>query len=135
MEELFIQAARAAVLVIEAAAVLVITFGSLEALFKLLLVMARPSTSHGMRKAIWRRFGVWLLLGLEFALAADIITSVISPTWQDIGELGAIAVIRTFLNYFLEHDLENAETAAERAQTTVPPTERTRKLAADSVGQ
>ena len=134
MEELFIQAARAAVLLIEAAAVLVVTFGSLEALLKLLLVMARPSTSHGMRKAIWRRFGVWLLLGLEFALAADIITSVISPTWQDIGELGAIAVIRTFLNYFLEHDLENAETAAERAQPTVPPAERTRELAADSVG-
>jgi len=134
MEELFIQAARLAVLLIEAAAVLVITFGSLEALFKLLVVMARPSTSHGMRKAIWRRFGVWLLLGLEFALAADIITSVISPTWQDIAELGAIAVIRTFLNYFLEHDLENAETAAERAQTSVPPTERTGELAADSVG-
>ena len=135
MEELFIQAARAAVLLIEAAAVLVITFGSLEALFKLLPVMARPSASHGIRKAIWRRFGVWLLLGLEFALAADIITSVISPTWQDIGELGAIAVIRTFLNYFLEHDLENAETAAVRAQTTVPATERTRALAADSVRQ
>ena len=135
MEELFIQAARTAVLLIEAAAVLVITFGSLEALFKILLVMARPSASHGMRKAIWRRFGVWLLLGLEFALAADIITSVISPTWQDIGELGAIAVIRTFLNYFLEHDLENAETAAVRAQTTVPATERTRALAADSVRQ
>jgi uncharacterized membrane protein len=114
MEELFIQAARSAVLLIEAAAVLVVTFGSLEALFKLLVVMARPGASHGLRKAIWRRFGVWLLLGLEFALAADIITSVISPTWQDIGELGAIAVIRTFLNYFLERDLENAETAAER---------------------
>jgi uncharacterized membrane protein len=67
VEELFIQAARAAVLLIEAAAVLVVTFGSLEALFKLLLVMARPSASHGMRKAIWRRFGVWLLLGLEFS--------------------------------------------------------------------
>jgi uncharacterized membrane protein len=88
-----------------------------------------------MRKAIWRRFGMWLLLGLEFALAADIITSVISPTWHDIGELGAIAVIRTFLNYFLEHDLENAETAAVRAHTTVPSTERTRELAADSVRQ
>jgi uncharacterized membrane protein len=133
VEELFIQAARAAVLLIEAAAVLIVTFGSLEALFKLLVVMARPSTSHGMRKAIWRRFGVWLLLGLEFALAADIITSVISPTWQDIGELGAIAVIRTFLNYFLEHDLENAESAAQRPQNTVPSTERTRELAADSV--
>jgi uncharacterized membrane protein len=133
VEELFIQAARTAVLLIEAAAVLVITFGSLEALFKLLLVMARPNASHGMRKAIWRRFGVWLLLGLEFALAADIITSVISPTWQDIGELGAIAVIRTFLNYFLERDLENAETAGERVPTTVPSTERTREFAADSV--
>jgi uncharacterized membrane protein len=132
VEELFIQAARAAVLLIEAAAVLVVTFGSLEALFKFLQVMARPSASHGMRKAIWRRFGVWLLLGLEFALAADIITSVISPTWQEIGELGAIAVIRTFLNYFLERDLENAESAAERAQSIVPATERTHALA-DSV--
>ena len=86
-----------------------------------------------MRKAIWRRFGVWLLLGLEFALAADIITSVISPTWQDIGELGAIAVIRTFLNYFLERDLENAEAAAQHTRIDVPSTERTRELAADSV--
>ena len=133
MEELFFDAARAAVLLIEAAAVLVVSFGSLEALVKLLPVMAKPGASHGMRKAIWRRFGVWLLLGLEFALAADIITSVISPTWQDIGELGAIAVIRTFLNYFLERDLENAESAAERAQSTVPSTERSHAPAVDSV--
>jgi len=113
VEELFVRGARAVGLLIEASAVFVVTFGSLEALFKLLLVMAKPGTSHGMRKAIWRRFGVWLLLGLEFALAADIITSVISPTWQDIGELGAIAVIRTFLNYFLERDLENADAITE----------------------
>jgi uncharacterized membrane protein len=38
---------------------------------------------------------------------------VISPTWQDVGKLGAIAVIRTFLNYFLEKDLE-ATTEARR---------------------
>ena len=116
MEELFIHVARAAVHFIEFAAVFIVTFGALEALWKLLIVMVRPGASHGMRKAIWRRFGVWLLLGLEFALAADIITSVISPSWQDIGELGAIAVIRTFLNYFLERDLENAEASAEHAQ-------------------
>jgi Protein of unknown function (DUF1622) len=54
---------------------------------------------------------MWLLLGLEFELAADIIGSVISPTWKDIGELGAIAVIRTFLNYFLEKDLDQADRA------------------------
>ena len=116
MEELFIKAAGSAAHLIEAAAVFVVTFGSLEALVKLVVVMTRPRASHGMRKAIWRRFGVWLLLGLEFALAADIITSVISPTWQDIGELGAIAVIRTFLNYFLERDLENADAITEPVQ-------------------
>lgn len=51
-------------------------------------------------------FGVWLLLGLEFELAADIVRTAISPSWTDIGQLGAIAVIRTFLNYFLEKDVE-----------------------------
>jgi uncharacterized membrane protein len=113
MEELFIRIALVAKSLSEAAAVIVVTFGSLEAFLKLLWVVAAPGTTHGARKAIWRRFGMWLLLGLEFALAADIIGSVVSPTWQDIGELGAIAVIRTFLNYFLEQDLEHAEKSAE----------------------
>jgi uncharacterized membrane protein len=100
---------------VEAAAVLVVTYGAAEAFIKLLGLALRPSSGHGARKAIWRRFGTWLLLGLEFELAADIIGSVISPTWEDIGELAAIAVIRTFLNFFLERDLENAERAAEAA--------------------
>jgi uncharacterized membrane protein len=119
MEELFIRFAQIAKMLSEAAAVLVVTYGSLEAFFKLLWIGLTPKTTHGERKAIWRRFGVWLLLGLEFALAADIIGSVVSPTWQDIGELGAIAVIRTFLNYFLEQDLEHAERSSERAQDIV----------------
>lgn len=55
---------------------------------------------------IWLRFGIWLLLGLEFELAADIVRTAIAPSWTDIGQLGAIAVIRTFLNYFLERDVE-----------------------------
>src|SRR5262245_57678042 len=111
MEELFTSFARTAGLLIEAAAVIVVAFGAAEAFIGLVRVILRPPSTHGARKAVWRRFGTWLLLGLEFALAADIIASVVSPTWQDIGELGAIAVIRTFLNFFLEHDLENAETA------------------------
>ena len=109
MEELFAHAARIAKLLIEAAAVFVVAFGAAEAFVKLAsLVIIKPAAGHGVRKEIWRRFGTWLLLGLEFALAADIIGSVVSPTWQDIGQLGAIAVIRTFLNYFLEQDLEHA---------------------------
>jgi uncharacterized membrane protein len=40
---------------------------------------------------------------------------VISPTWIDLGQLGAIAVIRTFLNYFLEKDLEKSEEPRDAA--------------------
>jgi len=54
-----------------------------------------------MRKAVWQRFGVCLLPGLEFELAADIIRTVVSPTWRDIGGLAAIAA--------LEKDVERAE--------------------------
>ena len=109
MEELFLRGAETAAHFVEAAAVLVVAFGAAEAFVKLVPLVVKPTAPHGARKAIWRRFGTWLLLGLEFALAADIIGSVVSPTWEDIGQLGAIAVIRTFLNYFLEHDLEKAE--------------------------
>ena len=45
------------------------------------------------------------MAALTFQLAADIIESSIAPTWESIGQLGAVAVIRTFLNYFLERDL------------------------------
>ena len=113
MEELFAQAARTVALLVEVAAVFIVSYGALEAFAKVVWIIATPRTSHGARKELWRRFGMWLLLGLEFELAADIIGSVISPTWQDVGELGAIAVIRTFLNYFLEKDLEHAEETGE----------------------
>ncbi len=57
-----------------------------------------------------------MLLGLEFELAADVVRSVISPSWTEIGQLGAIAVIRTFLNYFLEKDLEKYQGDAPRGE-------------------
>ncbi len=58
------------------------------------------------RKEIWVRFAVWLLLALEFELAADVLQTAISPTWDDVGKLAAIAAIRTVLNFFLEKDIE-----------------------------
>lgn len=54
---------------------------------------------------VFRGLAGWLVLALEFLLAADILRTAISPTWVDIGQLAAIAAIRTFLNYFLSHDL------------------------------
>jgi uncharacterized membrane protein len=94
---------------VEAAAALVITYATIEALARLvptLIGLGRP----GRRRDVWRRLGVWLLLGLEFELAADIIRTAIAPTWTDIGQLASIAAIRTFLNYFLESDIEKLQT-------------------------
>jgi uncharacterized membrane protein len=50
-------------------------------------------------------FGGWLVVALEFQLAADIVGTIISPTTEHLVELGAIAIIRTFLNYFLSKEL------------------------------
>jgi len=51
-------------------------------------------------------FGLWLALALEFQLAADILSTTVSPSFEALGKLALIAVIRTFLNYFLNKELE-----------------------------
>lgn len=101
---------------VEISAAFMISFGALEAIYGALRTFFVGEPRTGRRKEVWLRFGVWLLLGLEFELAADIVRTAIAPTWNDIGQLGAIALIRTFLNYFLEIDLEKyTETGAEPA--------------------
>jgi uncharacterized membrane protein len=58
----------------------------------------------------------YLALALEFQLGADILSTAIAPSWEQIGKLGAIAVIRTALNFFLskEMQLERKEGGAEQ---------------------
>ena len=50
-------------------------------------------------------FGRWLITGLTFMLAADILGTMVETDWEGIGRLAAVAAIRTFLNFFLERDL------------------------------
>jgi uncharacterized membrane protein len=97
---------------VESIAVLLIAYGALEAFAQSTMHVLRGKSPAGWRRELFVRFGVWLLLGLQFALAADIVRSVISPTWNDIGQLAAIALIRTFLNHFLEKDLDDVSLAA-----------------------
>lgn len=52
------------------------------------------------------RFGSWLALALDYQLGADILATTIAPSWEASGQLGVIALIRTFLNYFLTQELE-----------------------------
>ncbi len=110
MEEILKELAFDTALVVEATAVIFVAYGAIEAVTYAIgpLVGLMPRVK-GWRKDTFVRFGMWLLLGLQFALGADIVRTVIAPTWNDIGQLAAIAVIRTFLNYFLERDIEDFE--------------------------
>lgn len=105
----FQQIAAGIALGVEAAAALLIAVGAIEALVLAVRAIFDRRTP-GLRKTARLQLGTWLLLALEFSLAADIVKSAISPTWTAIGQLGAIAVIRTFLNYFLERDVERETT-------------------------
>jgi uncharacterized membrane protein len=118
VEETFSRFAASIALAIEAVAVLVIAFGAAEATVRLLGRLLRRANVVGQRRDIWLKFAVWLILGLEFELAADIIRTVIAPTWVELAQLGAIAVIRTFLNYFLEKDLETYDPAGRPVNET-----------------
>jgi len=59
-----------------------------------------------LNEAIRIRLGGYLVLALEFFIAGDIIKTIITPTWESLGILGAIVVIRTVLSYFLTMDLK-----------------------------
>ena len=90
----------------EFVAVLAIVLGAIQAIWSAIRVVVQT----GMRVdplVVFRSFAGWLVLALEFLLAADILKTAISPTWTDIGQLAAIAAIRTFLNYSLAHDLRH----------------------------
>lgn len=97
-------AARAVEFMCEAATMLVIAIGALETMARGVINAGRLRQPE-VKKALWVGFAGWILLSLEFALAADIVATAIAPTWDDVGRLAAIAAIRTLLNFFLERDL------------------------------
>ena len=59
------------------------------------------------KEAIRVQFGVSVAVALELMLGADVLATAVAPSWNDIGKLAAIAVIRTALNYFLERELKH----------------------------
>jgi uncharacterized membrane protein len=69
--------------------------------------------NHHLQEEIRLKFGQTLALSLEFQLAADIVATAVSPTWEELGKLGVIAGIRTFLNYFLQREVQELQEIAE----------------------
>ena len=81
--------------------------------FAAALAARRAADFHGDPAGAGR--ATWAL-ALEFQLGADILSTAVAPTWNEIGKLGAIAIIRTALNYFLSKEMkeEQSTRAAEK---------------------
>ncbi len=116
MRDWLIVATEFAVTVIDWLALIIIVVGAIEAFFGGLWTMYASSDGHVKRDA-WLRLGRWLVAGLTFQLAADILMTAVTTSWEEVGRLAAIAAIRTFLNYFLERDLSDVR---QRQNEPVP---------------
>ena len=115
-EEQLQSAVELLVRLVEAAGAVVIFAGAVVAFVRFVAVALRSGDAH---RFVQVRLGLgrYLALGLEFQLAGDILRTAVAPTLREIGELAAIAAIRTALNYFLAREIkEEQQTLAERRE-------------------
>ena len=101
-------AAHYLALALEALALFVIAIGAVEAAIGDRSPHVARHASDADKRALWLEFAHWLVAGLTFQLAADIVHTTVTPGWDEIGRVAAIAAIRTFLTFFLDRDIEHA---------------------------
>ncbi len=91
-------------LIIEIMGAAAIAIGSAISVWRFFrsIITQKQTDFNGIRLTLAR----YLTLALEFQLGADILSTAIAPSWQEIGKLGAIAVIRTGLNFFLSREIK-----------------------------
>ncbi|MGC1465308.1 MAG: DUF1622 domain-containing protein [Pseudolabrys sp.] len=118
MREWLVIITENAIVIIDALALVIVVVGTIEAFFGGLRAMFGSTGGHE-RRDVWLRHARWLVAGLTFQLAADIIETSISTSWDAVARIAAVAVIRTFLNYFLDRDL-----AEIRARQGVPAADK-----------
>jgi uncharacterized membrane protein len=93
--------------VFEVAGVAVMLLGALFACAAAVAAILRRQPGSRWYVALRQRLGRAILLGLEFLVAADIIRSVaVDPTFTSIGVLALLVVVRTFLSWSLEVEIE-----------------------------
>lgn len=93
---------------VEVAAAIIIALAVIEAIVRAAPLFVRRNLPPEAKEDVRLRLGRWLAVALEFELAADILRTAIAPTWTEIGQLAAIAAIRTALNYFLQQEIDRA---------------------------
>ena len=95
-----------------------VTLGVCAAIAQLLrnLAARKPAEFTATRLILARH----LALALEFELGADILGTAVSPSWDQIGKLGAVAIIRTGLNFFLSMEMRGETTLVKQETALVP---------------
>ena len=107
-------------LFVELTGAAVIGIGVLVSLYKFALSLGAQAA--GRYNEIRLTLARFLALALEFQLGADILSTAVAPSWEQIGKLGAIAVIRTALNYFLTREMrEQREGIDDHPPADAPP--------------
>lgn len=100
------------------AAVLIIIWGVLLMLVRLVVLEVSRIKKHSIyyeRESLRHQLGSYLLLGLEFLIAADIIRTVTHPTLQDMAVLASIVVIRTVVSHFLDREIATFKAADKKS--------------------
>ncbi|HEY9729972.1 MAG TPA: DUF1622 domain-containing protein [Chroococcales cyanobacterium] len=99
----------------EIAAAVVIGLGVIRGIWDYLRQLFSRSRRHvDATEGIRLKLGRVLALGLEFTVASDILRTAVAPTRQDILNLGAIVMLRTLLNYFLEREIKQGEQSSRQ---------------------
>ncbi|MEX2365084.1 MAG: DUF1622 domain-containing protein [Pseudohongiellaceae bacterium] len=92
--------------IVEMLGISIITFIALYALLGALVQLLKKEDKETIFQELRLYLGRGILLGLEFLIAADIIyTVVLDLTFESVGVLGAIVLIRTFLSFTIEVEL------------------------------
>ena len=93
---------------VQLCAAVLIGLAAVQATVRSLVIFFRRASSESATEDVRLRLGRWLVLALEFQVAADILRTAVAPTWNEIGQLAAVIVLRTVLNYFLQKEIEKA---------------------------
>lgn len=99
-------------IIISVISLLIVTYGALIAIISFLInELKRFNSTYSpvnIRK-LRATFGTYLLLGLEFLIASDILKTVLEPTMNELIILGGIVVVRTVLSIFLNKEIKDLE--------------------------
>lgn len=86
----------------------VIFWGMLKVFYDFVILECKQIKGENIcsrRENLRHHFGSYLLLGFEILIAADVLTTLFNPSWEELVDLAIIVAIRTLLNFFLNKEL------------------------------